>query len=179
MRGPSDLFVIIVKGILYQLLFHPFYPMLLHIHNQVKSMSGSQKARRHMVPYQAGICRSPHKLPICGGTVLTKNFIVTAAHCFDDDKSPSNYRVNLGDYDVTKTFDGQETFHVSQIKVYPGYKKETYSKYSGTNTVVFGDVALLRLAWPATFNARVGQICLPSSSGNFLRLEYIRRVGLG
>ena len=98
------------------------------------------------------------KHPICGGAVLTENYIVTAAHCFTEKSlNASNVYVLLGDYNITDMSDGQESFEVAEIKIHPNFYSEVLEQPN--------DIALLRLSSSANFNGKIGPICLPGQSG--------------
>ncbi len=125
-----------------------------------KILNGN-RARRALFTYHVGIYNSieGNTHPICGGVVLSENYIITAAHCVDD-YSSSSYFVILGDYSITDKNDGQERFEIAEIKIHPDYDSSSSTKPN--------DIALLRLSSSAKFNERIGQICLPSETGNFL-----------
>ncbi len=123
------------------------------------------RARRLLTTYQAGIYNriddensikmGQGKHPICGGAVLTENYIVTAAHCISTTNT-SQYYIILGDYNITDKYDGQEIFEVAEIKIHPGYSKVSQQP---------NDIALFKLSTTAKINDKIGQICLPSQSG--------------
>ncbi|KAM7285482.1 hypothetical protein ISCGN_032415 [Ixodes scapularis] len=39
---------------------------------------------------------------VCGGAIINEQYIATAAHCVEDDPSPSTYRVKVGEYNLYK-----------------------------------------------------------------------------
>jgi len=107
------------------------------------------------------------KHPFCGGAVLTENYIITAAHCFPGrNHNTSDYYILLGDYYITDKYDGQESFDVAEIKIHPGFNSNILEY---TN-----DIALLRLSTSAKFSVKIGQVCLPSHSGNVLCRKFIK-----
>ncbi|XP_078136416.1 chymotrypsin-like elastase family member 1 [Sander vitreus] len=88
---------------------------------------------------------------ICGGTIISNFYIMTAAHCILS-MDASLYRVVVGDYNLYE-YDGSEQFsRVEMIHVHPGWT-EDLSKGN--------DIALLRLANPVTDNGYVAIATLP------------------
>jgi secreted trypsin-like serine protease len=79
----------------------------------------------------------------CGGTLVSANKVVTAAHCVDFLRSmPNLLSVTFGRADLTKK-DG-ETVQVKSIWVQPGFKE---TEFKG-ETVEHHDVAVLTLSRP-------------------------------
>jgi secreted trypsin-like serine protease len=113
-------------------------------------------ALRALFPYQVGIFVVNHKHPVCGGAVLTENYIITAAHCVYK-LSRGSYYVLLGDYDFIDQFDGQKRFEIAEITIPLHYNFHLDEQPD--------DIALLRLSTPAVLDNRIGQICLPCQSG--------------
>uniref|UniRef100_A0A3B1JX32 Elastase-1-like n=1 Tax=Astyanax mexicanus TaxID=7994 RepID=A0A3B1JX32_ASTMX len=80
---------------------------------------------------------------ICGGSLISSLYVMTAAHCILD-MQLRFYRVVLGDYDLYKYEGGEQPRSVSRIIMHPGW----------TGDLVNGnDIALLKLSSPVYGNS--------------------------
>ncbi|XP_050180875.1 transmembrane protease serine 6 [Myiozetetes cayanensis] len=108
-------------------------------------------------PWQASLqVRGRH---ICGGTLIADRWVVSAAHCFQDERlaSPSIWTVYLGKYFQNATSHTEVSFKVIRLFLHPYYEEDSHDY----------DVALLQLDHPVIISPLIQPICLPAPSHFF------------
>ena len=115
---------------------------------------GGQPADPGEYPWQAMVLPGGY---LCGGSLIHAQWVVTAAHCMfdgnDNPFTPGQVTVRLGEYRRNVNDGTEQTRAVAQIIVHPSYNPNINDN----------DIALLKLAAPATVNSFVAPIS-PASS---------------
>ncbi|XP_044840800.1 granzyme H-like [Mauremys mutica] len=111
---------------------------------------GGQEAKPHSRPYMACLATQRRgDTYICGGFLVSKNFVLTAAHCNGDEIT-----VTLGAHNIREPEQSQQKISVRHRIPHPQYNKTTWNN----------DIMLLQLAERAKLNRWVGTIALPRTS---------------
>ncbi|XP_027410709.1 vitamin K-dependent protein C isoform X2 [Bos indicus x Bos taurus] len=100
-------------------------------------------------PWQAVLLDSKKKL-VCGAVLIHVSWVLTVAHCLDSRKK---LIVRLGEYDMRRWESWEVDLDIKEVIIHPNYTKSTSDN----------DIALLRLAKPATLSQTIVPICLPDS----------------
>nr|XP_034991570.1 serine protease 27-like isoform X2 [Zootoca vivipara] len=113
-------------------------------------LTGWQEADEGEWPWTVSIRRN--RLHVCGGSLISSQWVVTAAHCFEGPLNVREYRVNLGEYELSAPTAAMFSANVSQIIVHPFYAGIGLS----------ADIALVQLANKVVFSKMILPVCLPN-----------------
>ncbi|XP_053326507.1 transmembrane protease serine 9-like isoform X2 [Spea bombifrons] len=116
---------------------------------------GGSDAAAGSWPWQVSLFRG--KALICGGSVISERWLLTAAHCVSGSNDASLYSVRLGALNLSTVNSYEIASSVKQIVLHPNY----------SNTTSAGDLALLQLNTSVTFSQFIRPVCLPDNSTAF------------
>ncbi|KAF6215302.1 hypothetical protein GE061_010054 [Apolygus lucorum] len=132
---------------------------------------GGRFYKTNEYPFIVGIARVAARgySPFCGGSIITPNHVITAAHCTDDIiKSRAMTAVLLGTHDRSKASPGAVIINVAGIQQHAGYIPRIF----------MNDISILTLASSINFNKIIGPVCLPQPGLDVSR-QTVRVLGWG
>ena len=117
----------------------------------VQPIRGGTQATANEFPWYAAIKYNGQL--ICGGALITNRWVLTAAHCLDNDPNPvliQGLQVVLGEHHLTQSSGLEQVRSVSARYLHPGF---ILPGGFGTD-----DIAVLELSSPVTINSAVQTI---------------------
>ncbi|KAK9981371.1 hypothetical protein ABG768_000911 [Culter alburnus] len=114
---------------------------------------GGNVSRPGQIPWQVSLhYQNQH---VCGGSVISERWILTAAHCVFGFAQPVSWTVHAGMIDLPLS--GSKALSVEKIICHANFRPEGLSY----------DIALIKLKLPLSFNDQIAPICLPNYGESF------------
>lgn len=131
-----------------------FYNTTEQVTNRTRIIGGDA-ASPGEIPWQVALVVRSTQQVFCGGSILSAQWVITAAHCIEESKQ-REFFIRVGEHNVNKKEDTEQDIAVEKVIMHPRYDPST-SLYNH-------DIALVRLLSPILFTNRVRSICLGPSS---------------
>lgn len=127
--------------------------LALSVHSLPASqIIGGNNAPDGLYPYQVSLRNSKNNLHFCGGAIISKNYIITAAHCFSHLNNPSDLLAAFGSNYLDAP---RVVYSVAAFIQHPGYRN------------AINDIGLIRLLEDIEFNQNIQPIALPTTDRNY------------
>ncbi|XP_051742267.1 trypsin [Ctenopharyngodon idella] len=117
---------------------------------------GGQNADTGSWPWQASLHRISSGSHFCGGSLINKDWVLSAAHCFQS-TTASNIKIYLGRQQQSGSNPNEISRTVTQVITHPSYSTTTQNN----------DIALLRLSSSVTFTNYIRPVCLAAAGSVF------------
>jgi len=115
---------------------------------------GGVSAKTDQYPWQVALMQGSNSQDsFCGGTLLSSDTVLTAAHCL-----AGSYSVYVGIPQGDVTLQSSRNIQSSQILVHPYYSGSGIPNY---------DFAIIKLSSPVEFSDSVQPICLPNPNESY------------
>lgn len=108
-------------------------------------------------PWLASLLKVPEDKFFCGGSLISENRVITAAHCIQNKRSktarkPSEVLVQLGKHDLSKVEQDSKSFHPKEILIHPDWNAD--------NERFDADLAVLISEEMILFSSTIFPVCL-------------------
>lgn len=137
---------------------------------------GGQEADINEYPWMVTVLsKSSGGTELCGGSIISPNYILTAAHCVTD--SSKKVTIHVGGHDISNPIPGSYSIEGKKTIMHPEYK---------TSNLIFAtyyrnDIALIELSKPVKFdkNGKVRPVCLPKPEMSKTNFGKVKVAGWG
>lgn len=107
-----------------------------------------------MISLQASLNDPPNFRHVCGGSIISENFVLTAGHCITELPLQANFQIVAGEHNFIMNTGREQRRHVMRNDIF------IHENYTGD--VAPYDLAILKLLTPLEFiEGIVGKINLP------------------
>ncbi|XP_013413510.1 chymotrypsinogen A [Lingula anatina] len=119
---------------------------------------GGDESVAHKWPWQVSL-QTTSDYHFCGGTLISNQWVLTAAHCVERSR-PSSVQIVLGEHHQAEDSGIEVKMSVSKIIEHP--------QYNGNGAGFPNDIALLKLSEAVSYSSEIQPACLPASTDDFL-----------
>ncbi|XP_019375093.1 PREDICTED: ovochymase-2 isoform X1 [Gavialis gangeticus] len=124
--------------------------------NLLTRIVGGNQVEQGSHPWQVSLKRRQRHF--CGGTIVSAQWVVTAAHCVVDRYILDYLNVTAGEYDLSLEEEEEQTLPVESIIKHPNFNPGRPMNY---------DIALVKLKGSFRFSPSVVPACLPDPDEKF------------
>ncbi|XP_067206828.1 transmembrane protease serine 9-like [Linepithema humile] len=115
---------------------------------------GGNNAPDGLYPYQVSLRYTKDNTHLCGGAIISKNYVITAAHCLIKLKRVSDVEVTVGSNRLDTPY---TVYPVNVLIIHPNFD----------NVLFANDIGLIGMLNDIQFNQKVQPIALPTIDRNY------------
>ncbi|XP_032383059.1 coagulation factor IXa [Etheostoma spectabile] len=115
-----------------------------------KRIVGGEMVIPGEIPWQVALIARPSGEIFCGGSIVSEQWVITAAHCLVEAKGA--YFIRVGEHNIYINEGTEQDYDVKRQHVHP--------RYNSSVSLYNHDIALLYLKSPITFSTTVRPICI-------------------
>ena len=142
----------------------------------ISRIVGGREVEPHQHPWSAAILINDKDDVYCGGSVISRQFILTAAHCLRNNTKflfeKNQIKIRLGSHLINKGLDPEQDSREFEVEEWMAH--EDYDYYTNVN-----DIALIKLKTPIEYGHSIQPICLPENLEQVRPGQQITVVGWG
>lgn len=116
---------------------------------------GGSSAAEGAWPWQVDI--QTDKGHVCGGSIISDSWVLSAAHCFPHPNDISSYMIYAGRLQLNGWNPDESSHRVRRVVVPLGYTDPEFGQ----------DIALVELSTPVVWSDRIQPVCLPYANVEF------------
>ncbi|XP_032751786.1 ovochymase-2 [Rattus rattus] len=117
---------------------------------------GGSQVKKGSYPWQVSLKQKQKH--ICGGTIISSQWVITAAHCMANRNIALTLNVTAGEHDLSQAEPGEQTLAIETIIIHPQFSTKKPMNY---------DIALLKMVGTFQFGQFVRPVCLPEPGEQF------------
>ncbi|CAH6792909.1 Ovch2 [Phodopus roborovskii] len=133
-----------------------FKPQPHNYFSHFSRIVGGSQVTKGSYPWQVSLKQKQRH--VCGGTIVSSQWVITAAHCMANRNIALTLNVTAGEHDLSQAEPEEQTLAIETIIIHPQFSTRKPMNY---------DIALLKMVGTFQFGQFVRPVCLPEPGEHF------------